>query len=127
MHGSRSVPQEWLVTIRQFGGHIKETYGRPMEEIQCGIYDGVRNININTDVRLTMTGAMRQVFAQQPSEIHPRKALVAVKNVARGIVNARRSDAGRGPRSGQDLAEDERQALRQHHAQDQDRVCTHLA
>jgi fructose-bisphosphate aldolase class II len=75
MHGSSSVPQEWLAIIRQFGGDIKETYGVPVEEIQRGIQSGVRKINIDTDIRLAMTGAMRQVFAQQPSEFDPRKAL----------------------------------------------------
>jgi fructose-bisphosphate aldolase class II len=89
MHGSSSVPQEWLAIIRQFGGDIKETYGVPVEEIQRGIRSGVRKINIDTDIRLAMTGAMRQVFAQQPSEFDPRKALTAAKNAARGIVKAR--------------------------------------
>ncbi|MEO8121312.1 MAG: class II fructose-bisphosphate aldolase, partial [Rhodoferax sp.] len=89
MHGSSSVPQEWLEIIRQFGGDMKETYGVPVEEIQRGIRSGVRKINIDTDIRLAMTGAMRQVFATQPSEFDPRKALVAAKNAARGIVKAR--------------------------------------
>jgi fructose-bisphosphate aldolase, class II len=89
MHGSSSVPQEWLAIIREFGGDIKETYGVPVEEIQRGIQSGVRKINIDTDIRLAMTGAMRQVFAQQPSEFDPRKALTAAKNAARGIVKAR--------------------------------------
>lgn len=89
MHGSSSVPQEWLTIIRQYGGDIKETYGVPVEEIQRGIKSGVRKINIDTDIRLAMTGAMRQLFAQQPSEFDPRKALVAAKNAARGIVKAR--------------------------------------
>lgn len=89
MHGSSSVPQEWLEIIRQFGGDIKETYGVPVEEIQRGIKTGVRKINIDTDIRLAMTGAMRRVFAQQPSEFDPRKALVAAKNAAKSIVKAR--------------------------------------
>lgn len=89
MHGSSSVPQEWLAIIRQYGGDIKETYGVPVEEIQRGIKSGVRKINIDTDIRLAMTGAMRQVLAQQPSEFDPRKALTAAKKAARGIVKAR--------------------------------------
>jgi fructose-bisphosphate aldolase, class II len=89
MHGSSSVPQEWLAIIRQFGGEIKETYGVPVEEIQRGIRSGVRKINIDTDIRLAMSGAMRQLFAQQPTEFDPRKALLAAKNAARGIVKAR--------------------------------------
>lgn len=89
MHGSSSVPQEWLAIIRQFGGDIKETYGVPVEEIQQGIRNGVRKINIDTDIRLAMTGAMRKSFAQQTTEFDPRKALVAAKNAARDIVKAR--------------------------------------
>jgi fructose-bisphosphate aldolase, class II len=89
MHGSSSVPQEWLAIIRQFGGDIKETYGVPVEEIQRGIRSGVRKVNIDTDIRLAMTGAMRQVFAEQKSEFDPRKAWVAAKKAARGICKAR--------------------------------------
>jgi fructose-bisphosphate aldolase, class II len=89
MHGSSSVPQEWLAIIRSHGGDIKETYGVPVEEIQRGIKSGVRKINIDTDIRLAMTGAMRQVFAEQPSEFDPRKAMLAAKKAARGIVRAR--------------------------------------
>ena len=70
-------------------GDIKETYGVPVEEIQRGIKSGVRKINIDTDIRLAMTGAMRQLLAQQPGEFDPRKALVAARNAARGIVTAR--------------------------------------
>jgi len=89
MHGSSSVPQEWLAIIRKYGGSLKETYGVPVEEIQRGIRSGVRKINIDTDIRLAMTGAMRQVFAEQPSEFDPRKALLEAKKAARGIVKAR--------------------------------------
>ena len=89
MHGSSSVPQEWLAMIRQFGGDIKETYGVPVEEIQRGIQTGVRKINIDTDIRLAMTGAMRQSFAKDPSEFDPRKAFIAARKAARGICKAR--------------------------------------
>ena len=89
MHGSSSVPQEWLAIIRQYGGDLKETYGVPVEEIVRGIKNGVRKVNIDTDIRLAMTGAMRQAFAQQPSEFDPRKALQAATKAARGIVEAR--------------------------------------
>ena len=89
MHGSSSVPQEWLEIIRKYGGDIKETYGVPVEEIQRGIQSGVRKINIDTDIRLAMTGAMRQVFAEQPSEFDPRKAFIEARKAARGIVKAR--------------------------------------
>ena len=89
MHGSSSVPQEWLAIIRQYGGDIKETYGVPVEEIQRGIQSGVRKINIDTDIRLAMTGAMRKVFAEQPSEFDPRKALIAATKAAQGICKSR--------------------------------------
>ncbi|MEQ1803482.1 MAG: class II fructose-bisphosphate aldolase [Gammaproteobacteria bacterium] len=89
MHGSSSVPQEWLAIIRKYGGDIKETYGVPVEEIQRGIRSGVRKINIDTDIRLAMTGAMRKVVAEQPAEFDPRKALLEAKKAARGICKAR--------------------------------------
>ncbi|MDO8701134.1 MAG: class II fructose-bisphosphate aldolase [Undibacterium sp.] len=73
MHGSSSVPQEWLSIIRQYGGDMKETYGVPVEEILEGIKHGVRKINIDTDIRLAMSGAMRRTMALQPSEFDPRK------------------------------------------------------
>ncbi len=85
MHGSSSVPQEWLDVIRAHGGQIKETYGVPVEEIQEGIRYGVRKINIDTDIRLAMTGAMRRLMAQKPDEFDPRKffsaALIAVRDI----------------------------------------------
>jgi fructose-bisphosphate aldolase class II len=89
MHGSSSVPQEWLAIIRQYGGDIKETYGVPVEEIQRGIKNGVRKVNIDTDIRLAMTGAMREVFAKQPSEFDPRKAMAAAKKAAAGVCKLR--------------------------------------
>ena len=89
MHGSSSVPQESLDIIRKYGGEMRETYGVPVEEIRRGIQSGVRKINIDTDIRLAMTGAMRQTLAQQPGEFDPRKALLEAKKAARGIVKAR--------------------------------------
>jgi fructose-bisphosphate aldolase class II len=87
MHGSSSVPQEWLDVIRAHGGQIKETYGVPVEEIQNGIRHGVRKINIDTDIRLAMTGAMRRLMAEKPDEFDPRKffavATRAVTNICR--------------------------------------------
>jgi fructose-bisphosphate aldolase class II len=75
MHGSSSVPQEWLAIINEFGGNIPETYGVPVEQIQEGIKNGVRKINIDTDLRLASTGATRRFLAQNPSEFDPRKFL----------------------------------------------------
>ncbi|MCU0977225.1 MAG: class II fructose-bisphosphate aldolase [Steroidobacteraceae bacterium] len=101
MHGSSSVPQEWLEVIRRYGGDIKETYGVPVEEIVRGIESGVRKVNIDTDIRLAMTGAMRKVFAEQPAEFDPRKALAAAKKAARAICKARFEAfgcAGRAPK-----------------------------
>ncbi len=101
MHGSSSVPQEWLEIIRRYGGDIKETYGVPVEEIQRGIESGVRKVNIDTDIRLSMTGAMRQLFAEQPAEFDPRKAFAVARKAARGICAARFEAfgcAGRAPR-----------------------------
>jgi fructose-bisphosphate aldolase, class II len=89
MHGSSSVPQEWLEIIRAHGGEIKETYGVPVEEIRRGIASGVRKVNIDTDIRLAMTGAMRQAFATQAEEFDPRKALAAARKAARGICKQR--------------------------------------
>jgi len=89
MHGSSSVPQQWLKVIRDHGGQIKETYGVPIEEIQEGIKHGVRKINIDTDIRLAMTGAMRKAMAERPEEFDPRAFLKAATAAARGIVKER--------------------------------------
>ena len=89
MHGSSSVPQEWLDVIRQFGGEIKETYGVPVEEIREGIKHGVRKVNIDTDIRLAMTGAMRRSMAEDRGEFDPRKFLKAATAAARQICKAR--------------------------------------
>jgi len=89
MHGSSSVPQEWLEIIRRYGGDIKETYGVPVEEIRRGIASGVRKVNIDTDIRLAMTGAMRQLFGEQRSEFDPRKALAAARKAAQQICELR--------------------------------------
>lgn len=89
MHGSSSVPQEWLAIIRLYGGHIKPTYGVPVEEIVRGIKCGVRKVNIDTDIRLVMTGAMRRLFALQPKEFDPRKALQAARAAAEDICTNR--------------------------------------
>ena len=77
MHGSSSVPQEWLAVINEFGGEIPETYGVPVEEIVAGIKYGVRKVNIDTDLRLASTGAVRRFLAENPSNFDPRKYLAA--------------------------------------------------
>ena len=73
MHGSSSVPQEWLAVINEFGGAIPETYGVPVEQIVEGIKYGVRKVNIDTDLRLASTGAIRRFLAENPAEFDPRK------------------------------------------------------
>jgi len=89
MHGSSSVPQEWLAVINEFGGDIPETYGVPVEQIQEGIKHGVRKINIDTDLRLASTGAVRRFLAQNPSEFDPRKFLKASTDAMYDICKAR--------------------------------------
>jgi fructose-bisphosphate aldolase class II len=89
MHGSSSVPQEWLEVIRAHGGAIKETYGVPLEAIREGIRHGVRKVNIDTDIRLAMTGAMRKSMAEKPEEFDPRAFLKAATAAARELCKTR--------------------------------------
>jgi fructose-bisphosphate aldolase class II len=89
MHGSSSVPQELLAEIRQFGGDMKETYGVPVEEIVVGIRHGVRKVNIDTDIRLAMTGAIRRFFAENPGKFDPREYLKPAREAAKRICLAR--------------------------------------
>lgn len=89
MHGSSSVPQEWLAVINEFGGEIPETYGVPVGEIQEGIKHGVRKVNIDTDLRLASTGAVRKFLAENKSEFDPRKFLIPTMQAMKSIVLAR--------------------------------------
>ncbi|MDP3785883.1 MAG: class II fructose-bisphosphate aldolase [Undibacterium sp.] len=89
MHGSSSVPQELLEEIRQFGGDMKETYGVPVEEIVIGIQNGVRKINIDTDIRLAMTGAIRRYMFENPSKFDPRDYLKPAREAAKLVCKAR--------------------------------------
>ncbi len=89
MHGSSSVPQEWLAIINEFGGEIPETYGVPVEQIQEGIKHGVRKVNIDTDLRLASTGAIRRFLAENPSEFDPRKYLAHTITAMKDICIAR--------------------------------------
>ena len=75
MHGSSSVPQDLQDIINEFGGKMPQTYGVPVEEIQEGIKYGVRKVNVDTDLRMAMTGAIRRVYATKPEEFDPRKYL----------------------------------------------------
>ena len=85
MHGSSSVPQELLEIIRQYGGEMPQTYGVPVEEIQRGIKNGVRKVNVDTDNRLAITGAIRRVFATNKSEFDPRKYLADARDAMRQV------------------------------------------
>ncbi|KPD23557.1 class II fructose-bisphosphate aldolase [Idiomarina zobellii] len=89
MHGSSSVPQDWLKVINEFGGEIPETYGVPVEQIQEGIKNGVRKVNIDTDLRLASTGAIRRHLAENPSNFDPRKFLAAATTAMEEICKAR--------------------------------------
>ncbi len=89
MHGSSSVPQEWLDTINEYGGDMGETYGVPMDEIAEGIRHGVRKVNIDTDLRMASTGAIRQYLAKNPSVFDPRKYLQAATQAMKAICIAR--------------------------------------
>jgi fructose-bisphosphate aldolase class II len=89
MHGSSSVPQEWLKTINSFGGDMGQTYGVPVEEIQEGIKNGVRKVNIDTDLRMASTGSIRQHLSENTSNFDPRKFLKASTAAMKGICAAR--------------------------------------
>ncbi|MCB1754973.1 MAG: class II fructose-bisphosphate aldolase, partial [Gammaproteobacteria bacterium] len=89
MHGSSSVPQEWLAIINEFGGNIPETYGVPVEQICEGIKHGVRKVNIDTDLRMASTGSIRKHLAENPSNFDPRKFLKEATAAMSGICKAR--------------------------------------
>ena len=94
MHGSSSVPQELLAIIREFGGDMKETYGVPVEEIQEGIKHGVRKINIDTDIRLAMTGAVRKFMFENPDKFDAREWLKPAREAAKQVAKARYIEFG---------------------------------
>ena len=94
MHGSSSVPQELQDIINKYGGEMPQTWGVPVEEIQRGIKHGVRKINIDTDNRMAMTGAIRKVFAENPSEFDPRKYLKPAMEAMRAVVRQRFEEFG---------------------------------
>ncbi len=94
MHGSSSVPQDLLQIIRDNGGDMKETYGVPVEEIQEGIKHGVRKINIDTDIRLAMTAAIRKFLRENPSKFDPRDYLKPAMLAAKAICKERYQQFG---------------------------------
>jgi fructose-bisphosphate aldolase class II len=89
MHGSSSVPQEWLKIINDYGGNMGETYGVPVAEIVEGIKHGVRKVNIDTDLRMASTGAIRKFLAENTKEFDPRKYFIAATQAMKDICVAR--------------------------------------
>ncbi len=89
MHGSSSVPEELVDIVNQYGGQLKKAYGVPVEEIQRGIRHGVRKINVDTDNRLAITGAIRKVFVEEPSKFDPRDYLTPARAAMAEVVKAR--------------------------------------
>ncbi|MEW4563462.1 class II fructose-bisphosphate aldolase [Bremerella sp. JC770] len=85
MHGSSSVPQELQDIINKYGGAMKQTYGVPVEEIQKGIKHGVRKINVDTDNRMAITGAIRKVLSENPAEFDPRKYLTPARDAMKQV------------------------------------------
>jgi fructose-bisphosphate aldolase class II len=94
MHGSSSVPQDLQDVINRYGGQMPQTWGVPVEEIQRGIRHGVRKINVDTDNRLAMTGAIRKVLAEHPAEFDPRKYLKPAMDAMREVCRARFEEFG---------------------------------
>lgn len=89
MHGSSSVPQDWLQIINKHGGAMGETYGVPVEEIQEGIRHGVRKVNIDTDLRMAATGAIRKYLVENPTQFDPRKYLGQARDAMKSICKSR--------------------------------------
>jgi fructose-bisphosphate aldolase class II len=94
MHGSSSVPQELQDVINKYGGKLKQTWGVPVEEIQRGIKNGVRKVNVDTDNRLAITGAIRKVFAESPEKFDPRDYLKPARDAMKRVCVARMTAFG---------------------------------
>ncbi|MCI6530064.1 MAG: fructose-bisphosphate aldolase class II [Mesosutterella sp.] len=89
MHGSSSVPQEFLAEIRRYGGVMRETYGVPVKEIQTAIQHGVRKVNVDTDIRLAMTAAVRRFLVEHPGDFDPRSYLKAARKAEQEMCKSR--------------------------------------
>jgi fructose-bisphosphate aldolase class II len=100
MHGSSSVPKELQDIVNQYGGKLKQTWGVPVEEIQLGIRNGVRKINVDTDNRLAITGAIRKVFAESPEKFDPRDYLKPAREAMAKVVSARMTEFGQAGHAG---------------------------
>jgi fructose-bisphosphate aldolase class II len=94
MHGSSSVPQELQDVINKYGGKLKQTWGVPVEEIQRGIKHGVRKINVDTDNRLAITGAIRKVLWESPEKFDPRDYLKPARDAMKKVCVARMTAFG---------------------------------
>jgi fructose-bisphosphate aldolase class II len=100
MHGSSSVPQDLQDIINQYGGKLRPTWGVPVEEIQLGIRNGVRKINVDTDNRLAITGAIRKVFAETPEKFDPRDYLKPAREAMKKVVALRMTQFGQAGHAG---------------------------
>src|SRR5271167_4324053 len=100
MHGSSSVPKDLQDVVNQYGGHLKETWGVPVEEIQLGIRNGVRKVNVDTDNRLAITGAIRKVFAETPEKFDPRDYLKPAREAMAKVVAERMTQFGQAGHAG---------------------------
>jgi fructose-bisphosphate aldolase class II len=100
MHGSSSVPKELQDIINQYGGKLKPTWGVPVEEIQLGIKNGVRKVNVDTDNRLAMTGAIRKVFAESPEKFDPRDYNKPAREAMQKVVAQRMVQFGQAGHAG---------------------------
>lgn len=100
MHGSSSVPKELVDKINRYGGEIQPTFGVPVREIQQGIKNGVRKVNVDTDLRLAATGAIREVFAGNPDWFDPRYYLGPARGAMKAVVKSRMEDFGQAGHAG---------------------------
>jgi fructose-bisphosphate aldolase class II len=100
MHGSSSVPKDLQDIVNQYGGKLKPTWGVPVEEIQLGIKNGVRKINVDTDNRLAITGAIRKVLAEQPEKFDPRDYMKPAREAMKKVVAQRMVQFGQAGHAG---------------------------
>ena len=94
IYGSSSVPQDLQDIINTYGGKMPQTYGVPVEEIQGAIRHGVRKVNVDTDLRMAMTGAIRKVYVTKPEEFDPRKYLKPAMDAMQAVCEARYTEFG---------------------------------
>jgi fructose-bisphosphate aldolase class II len=100
MHGSSSIPQDLLAMVNKYGGQIKPTWGVPVEEIQKGIQHGVRKVNVDTDTRLAVTGAIRKFFVEHPEKFDPREYLTEAREFNKQIIADRMRAFGQAGHAG---------------------------